>query len=883
MDQDGSSFVTTEEEEFETVSSSVEIIKQPVTAAAVPPSKRTKDGSSDLSSLSSSEEGGKAAAGAARGRATGGSSSVSLSDSAETVKKAAAAEAPSRLVVRKEQSSGEGEGEEMEEEEEYGEEGTESSEKISSVESSDHVVKSPGKKAAASAPVQVSLADAAPTAVPVTAAATRSAPVAVVSAVPAVSNTCGPIKCPLEGPIEVDIEDLARICRCGQASKFPYCDNTCESYNATCGTSYGYWNLDPALMGSTIYVCGCGKSARRNVGLPLCDYACRPDENVLVKVTVAGKPPSWQDEPVKPMSVAPVSRSAPAAAAVTPEPVAPRSAPVGVPPAVAATQEPVRPASVVIKVVDKLRDSVASTDGDDEDEEGETFSSEEESTDAVKTAPHLPVAVVEARPVERQANAVVAQESDDDSELAREEERTLQRERQEQAAAQRREEMAAEAMRKAEDSAKAKIRVDSEAAEADRKRAAQTERQRQQEAEEKRAAKARDDADREAAASAAAAAANVVNVADDAKCRKAAIFAEEMRLQEQHAAARAERIRADEEQMKQRQMRERDAAAANARRAAAEHAAARRRNEPQQQQMQPRSAAVVVAEVAVDPKAEADRRTPLFRTVPDALVDNDLFDSSEEPIYLAWEEGAEQRSRAFGWAVSAGPEVVYVSHWDPTSAGVRFLVAKKGLPVRVVAALPPGYPPTTHVLDVFPLMLLSDGTQVRGCGPILDYLVEKYKSDGPRFVSKAPEQRVTSGIISNVCETFLSPMLYLYPSHTITALAGRPPVPMRSADKEKVFVDHLAQLDILEGYASRQGPYLTGKSPAVCDAFLFPFFVYYVNYCHRLSKVLFDRRPKLEAWFSSMLDDPVVQSIVRDLDSAVLDNVNRSHNGKRRK
>lgn len=142
------------------------------------------------------------------------------------------------------------------------------------------------------------------------------------------------------------------------------------------------------------------------------------------------------------------------------------------------------------------------------------------------------------------------------------------------------------------------------------------------------------------------------------------------------------------------------------------------------------------------------------------------------------------------------------------------------------------------------------------------------------FVNSAPKLRVASNIISNVCDTFLAPLLYLYPSHTITALAGRPAVPMRSADKQKVFDDHLEQLSVIEGYVSRQGPYLTGKNISACDVLLFPFFVFYTSFCHRLNKVVFDGRPKLRAWYRSMLDDPVAAQIVKSLNEGIVKHVN---------
>ena len=86
----------------------------------------------------------------------------------------------------------------------------------------------------------------------------------------------------------------AWICRCGQSSKFPYCDGTHKLVNASQGTNYSPIEVSQASTGKTeacalrmlcdccfIFglladVCGCSWSNARKTGQPFCDgaFAC---------------------------------------------------------------------------------------------------------------------------------------------------------------------------------------------------------------------------------------------------------------------------------------------------------------------------------------------------------------------------------------------------------------------------------------------------------------------------------------------------------------------------------------------------------------------------------------------------------------------------------
>ncbi len=746
----GSSYVSSEdeEEEFETASSEVQSVVRP----SVPVSSSVgraadKQASSELSSLSSSEEdpvklsvrpvqnkqnkdeesssgSGSPLPQQKQRAASLDDSSVSLSVSERSAERTATIDAPPpSLQQQKQLQQRSVSGEEEEEEEMESEEESEVSEEISSVESSEKLtsIKSPKGPVAPRSTPAASAPAASVSAVPASAAVAKS-----VAAAPTSINKCGPIKCPLEGPIEVDIEDLARICRCGQSAKFPFCDNSHVAYNAANGTNFGYFQVDPLVMGSTLFVCGCGKSARREAGVPLCDYACRPQEDMLVPVVAAGKPPSIVDVAV-PAQPAAVEREAvarpPPTITVIPPPATAAAAEVR-------AQSAPRSASVVIKVVDKLRDSSlgdVTTDGEEEDGES-SFETEEDSVAEIKTQPPIPVSVAVAHPSEPAVvEAVVSpreqpkqpppqlmvevdtssEGDEDDSALAREEERTVQLELEAQQRARQ--------------------------AEEDRKRDAELKKQREAEKREAEERKAREEQAARAAevprqqpADERIRAMDVVVAVPPVskKEEKAALFAEEMRLQEQQMAARREKMLAEEAKLRQQQMRDRDEAATEARRKAALAAQARRKEQPNA--VVARAGPPEAYAIETVPKAKADREAPLtYSTKPDVVVDADLFDSSDESIYLMWEEGAASRSRALNMAVAPGYEQLYVSEWDPASAAARLLIAKKGIPVRVIVSMPPQAPATAHVIDVLPLLVLSNGMHIRGASQIVDYLIEK--------------------------------------------------------------------------------------------------------------------------------------------------------------
>jgi glutathione S-transferase/CDGSH-type Zn-finger protein len=772
---------------------------------------------------------------------------------------------------------------------------------------------------------------------------------------------CGPIRPEAlrNDPIEVDIEDLTKFCRCGQSKKFPFCDNTHVESNLVNGTDYQCWAADPHLLGSTLMICGCGKSLRREQGLPLCDHSCR-GEAVVSKVaatsTAASKP-----APVVIATEEKPRAAAPATVVQEPKSQPPRSLPESQPVATAqnalrgsqvansSAGGSVRRESAPIIVIDKF-----SSDGSEEADE--EFSTEEPSSagrsarqkrsarggDAPAAVTTAPVVVAEPSPRPAEVRDIVASpkklvvesshESAGDEEVTEEvseepssarrtggrggiaatssttsrdaaerEERLRQQQQQAKQMALDAEEERERQLRKQERERQRQLEEEEDAERA-RQEFARRKKEREMQEEQDRREFARREEEMRARAAALEEEERRIQekqdeisrklreqqeleerrraLEDEAKRAKSAAEREEAERNRQRLEEKNRKTQQHEDEMR-RQEREmsqwRDRAERDRREKLTEtRKVASQRAMEAQAVVKSREPSYVVERG--DPKRHADE-VARFRATEDVGDLEELFDSSDEPIYLAWEDGAEVRSRALGLAYTdSGPDILYCTRWDPASFAARFVITKKQIPVRVVMGPPPDADLDAHPLESLPVLVLSNGRRIRGGNQIVEFLVEKYMYEGMPFVSRLAERRSRSAIMNNVIETFLAPLLYLYPSHTIVALAGKPPIPMRSADKEQVFRDHIKQLNVLERYVSRSGPYLTGKSLVTSDALLLPFMVFYDTFCHRLKSVLWRDRPKLKAWYEGIMEDELARKLTQELQSSVVDICNKQKN-----
>ena len=797
----GSSFETTEEEEWETVTESEEAVP----AQSLHPVPVAKDLSS-VSSLSSSESHSGVTSPSRGLEARDDESSLTSSDE------------PEKVVNVKDGDDESEDEDEWETEEE--EEGTEPVSAADDDESSN-----------AAAKTMVLVAEPVVVKVEVKTPREKTPREKAAEALP----TCGPVACPIQGPIELDIEDLARICRCGSSKSFPWCDNSHEAVNAARGTTYSPWQVDPHALGSTLNICGCGQSARREQGIPLCDYSCKKHEDDVMTFTPGPKQPSMSDKP----PTAPASSSAQASAR--------------------RKEGSPRPASSVVRVVDRIQDMSRTTSGDGstqgEDEE-ETFSSEELSgVDAVSVSSLGGTNVAEpSAAFDREAAQLRHEEEEETTRRRAATQRAAKKEQREIEQRQRRQEEEAEA------EAAATTDVIAAGAGASGSPADVT----------PRAVFINDPKEKEEERE------------DPVVAQKRAQHEEELLEQTRRDEQRREKVAAERAAEQDRQQRERDQAAREARRWAAEEAERRRNaNEKERGLVVAREGRKKQEMVDRNPKSRADKQYPMaHRERSEPIIPADLFDSEEDednvPLYLAWEEGADVRTRALGLNGSpVGSETLFCSSWDPASFAVRQIVQLKQLPIRVEMSLPPGVDVRTPVIDALPVLELGVGGQwIRGPRLIIQYLLEKYRTFAPAMAGSSARARSQAAIVSALCEDQLLPLLYLYPSHTVTRLAGRPPVPMRSADKEKVFQDILQSLDAVEGYISRSGPSLMG-GVTMADAMLFPIIVFFENFCSRLAKRLWTHRPKLHAWYEQMMEADVTGQLAKELTQSVVARVNR--------
>lgn len=660
-------------------------------------------------------------------------------------------------------------------------------------------------------------------------------------------------------PITVDIEDLASICRCGQSRQFPYCDqSSCTTFNAMHGCKIEPWVAKRDLLGSTVMVCGCGKSVRRKeADIPLCDHSCKvgdicpaavnaadvkrvatqlagsAEQRELIASATAGKTqsPRVDGTPrkiVAPAGIAARNRSGSIIAAsppVSPSPSGERSVAAVAVASPAPQQKPeptvfsAAPAIYTtksqspraVKVVDMVGSGVPSDE--DDDDEGESEEESEEDSDKFESAAFAREVV----PVRRVSHAP-AKESPQPSAAAHSARRTQQEEEEEEEKEKRAAAAAARqrALEKEEEDAQRQR---------DQERQRRLQQQQQQQQLEEEDAQRRKEEERRG-------------------------YEQKMREQEAKMSERAARERA-------RDQREREEDALREQAAAAERERKRRFKEEQRerQALQRREDEARYAAAAL---------APVEWKGPARDGDEELFDSTEEPpLYLPWEDAYRPKP--------VGAEVLYCTRWDPVSLSALFVVESKELAgVRIVHGKPPGGVLAGTRIEHLPVLHTSQGRVVVGTQNILRHLLERYPSAGPSFSSRLPQVRSTTGSITNIVELSLLPLLYMYPSHTIIAISGKPPIPMRSAEKEQVFREHLKQLDVLEELASRNGPYLTGNSVTTADAVLFPLFLFYERYFHRLKKVLWNGRPKLQAWWGEMCEDKVAKVLMANAHQEIL-------------
>ncbi|KAK9808948.1 hypothetical protein WJX72_006815 [[Myrmecia] bisecta] len=156
-----------------------------------------------------------------------------------------------------------------------------------------------------------------------------------------------------------------------------------------------------------------------------------------------------------------------------------------------------------------------------------------------------------------------------------------------------------------------------------------------------------------------------------------------------------------------------------------------------------------------------------------------------------------------------------------------------------------------------PMLVLPDGTALPESEVINQYLVEKYKDQGPSLIPATPELRAKAALLTR--------FLDLYINSVQGCMYKAMPAERRAAELAQINT----QLDILEGLAS--APYIAGNEPSTADAALFPTFVfmtYMLPFAFGWDSV-FKRRPKLQAWWNHIQSDDAASRVIAEIREAL--------------
>lgn len=145
---------------------------------------------------------------------------------------------------------------------------------------------------------------------------------------------------------------------------------------------------------------------------------------------------------------------------------------------------------------------------------------------------------------------------------------------------------------------------------------------------------------------------------------------------------------------------------------------------------------------------------------------------------------------------------------------------------------------------------------------INEFLVDKFADVGPSFVAATPELRAKSRLASRVHDMYLT---------TIQGCMYKGAPVYEGDGGAALRAEHIKQLnyqlDVLEGIFGEEGPYFAGSEQSLGDCAVFPTMVFAE---YSLLKffgwpTLFAGRPKLEAWFTAMVEDPVSGRVYKEV------------------
>ncbi|KAK9822713.1 hypothetical protein WJX81_006551 [Elliptochloris bilobata] len=158
-----------------------------------------------------------------------------------------------------------------------------------------------------------------------------------------------------------------------------------------------------------------------------------------------------------------------------------------------------------------------------------------------------------------------------------------------------------------------------------------------------------------------------------------------------------------------------------------------------------------------------------------------------------------------------------------------------------------------------PLLVLPDGTALPECEVITQYLVAKYKGQGPDLLPAEPEAAARAWLISRIHDQYVTPIqACMYRSMNIDERAAK-------------IAELARQLGILEGLVDGPHAVADAGGPTTADAALFPTLVF----CKEILcpifgwEDLFKHRPKLGAYFAAMQADTAGARVIKEVEGGL--------------
>jgi len=157
-----------------------------------------------------------------------------------------------------------------------------------------------------------------------------------------------------------------------------------------------------------------------------------------------------------------------------------------------------------------------------------------------------------------------------------------------------------------------------------------------------------------------------------------------------------------------------------------------------------------------------------------------------------------------------------------------------------------------------PLLVLSSGEALPESEVISQYLVDKFRGEGPSLLPPTPEARAKAALGTRIHDIYIT---------SVQACMYRA---MEPQEREGGIAVIAKQLDILEELCEA-GPFFVGDQPSTADAALFPTFIFMTFILPSIfgwGDVFFNK-PKLQAWYEHMKKDEAGSRVYTEVHSSL--------------